>query len=133
MYWTDSHVQTIYAYDFDADTGSISNKRVFYHHEGHSNPDGLAIDVEGSIWLALWEGYAVIKISPDGNVVGKIDLPVSRVTCPCFGGPGMDELFITTSTLDHAKGARVGDLEGSVFRVKVGVKGLPKTKFVMAK
>lgn len=130
MYFADSHDQTIWAFDYDAETGSISNKRAFYHHEGSANPDGLAVDAEGNVWLALWEGYGVLQISPEGKVVRKIDLPVSRVTCPCFGGPDLDELFVTSAMLNPEKPDEAG-LEGSVFRLKVGVKGQPRYKFVM--
>ncbi|KAI1622665.1 hypothetical protein EDD37DRAFT_651929 [Exophiala viscosa] len=130
MYFADSQDQTVWAFDFDAETGSIENRRVFYRHEGKAVPDGLAVDAEGNVWLALWEGYALLQISPKGKIVRKLDLPVSRVTCPCFGGPDLDELFVTTAMLNPERPEEAG-LEGSVFRFKPGVKGQPRNKFVM--
>ncbi|KAJ9635334.1 uncharacterized protein PV06_09381 [Exophiala oligosperma] len=130
MYFADSHDRTVWAFDFDAESGSISNKRAFYIHDGEAVPDGLAVDADGNVWLALWEGYAVLQISPEGEVIRKIDLPVSRVTCPCFGGPDFDELFITSAMLDPERPVGV---EGCVFRLKVGVRGRPRNRFVMGK
>jgi sugar lactone lactonase YvrE len=132
MYWVESMAKTIYAYDFDEKSGGISNKRVFYQHEGPGLPDGLTIDVEGNLWLALYGGAAVWKISALGQPLGKVDLPVPIVTCPTFGGPDMDELFITTAGADHQGDIGSEGLEGSVFRAKVGVKGLPSNKFVLS-
>lgn len=129
MYWVDSVPQMVYAFDFDASSGSISNKRRFYHHQDAGVPDGLAVDIEGNVWVALYGGGAVLKISPTGSLIGEIRLPVSIVTCPCFGGPDMDELFITTGKPAEGGESDGQGLDGAVFRVKVGVKGLPKHKF----
>ncbi|KAI9819174.1 MAG: hypothetical protein M1827_007330 [Pycnora praestabilis] len=136
MYFADSAPKIVWAYDFDLSSGSISNRRIFYEHDGRPNPDGLCIDSNGGIWLALWEGNRVINISPTGEVMREIVLPAWRVTCPVFGGVEFDELFITTATHDlksYVEGSKVDgmrDFGGSVFRVHVGIKGLRKNKFV---
>jgi sugar lactone lactonase YvrE len=134
MYWVESVGKVIYAFDYDASSGSTSNKRTFYHHKGVGLPDGMAVDIEGNIWLALYGGGAVLRISSEtGSVIGEIRLPVSIVTCPCFGGPEMDELFITTGISPQGEGSDREGLDGAVYRVKVGVKGLPKHKFRLTK
>jgi sugar lactone lactonase YvrE len=134
MYFTDSHssTKTIYTYDFDAPSGSISNQRHFFQPE-NGNPDGLAIDANGDVWVALWDGWAVVQVSAQtGKVIRKIDFPVARPTCPCFGGEDFDELFVTSAAADENVKTLEGGLEGAVFRVKVGVKGLRKGKFKLA-
>jgi sugar lactone lactonase YvrE len=129
MYWTDTPTNNVYAFDFDADTGNISNRRVFYHHpeDGYAgSPDGHARDVNGNMWHACYGGSKVIKISPEGNLIGEILIPTRNPTCPVFVGT---ELFITTAKEDqpekYPESARYG---GGVFRLDVGVEGMPKHK-----
>ena len=136
MYFTDSLRYTIWKYDFDAATGNISNKRAFatidhFEHQFKAEPDGLAVDVEGHIWSALWGASRVVRFSPAGDLVGEVHLPALRVSCPAFGGKDMDELFITTAALeeDDLEGRTKYVENGSVFRIKVGIKGLPKYRF----
>jgi sugar lactone lactonase YvrE len=140
MYFTDSPRYTIWKYDFDAATGSISNKRPFatidhFEHQKKAEPDGLAVDVEGYVWSALWGGCRVVRFSPAGELVGEVRLPSLRVSCPAFGGKDMDELFITTAALDEddLEGRKKYVENGGIFRIKVGVKGLPKFRFKPAK
>ncbi len=123
--------RTIWAFDFDAETGDISNQRDFFQPEtGH--PDGLAVDVNGDVWVALWDGWAVVQVSArTGDVMRKIDFPVARPTCPCFGGSDFDELFVTTAAPDETKETLEGGPEGAVFRIKVGVQGCRKGQFVI--
>jgi sugar lactone lactonase YvrE len=136
MYYTDSPRYTIWKYDFDAATGTISNKQPFatidhFEHQTKAEPDGLAVDVEGCVWSALWGACRVVRFSPTGELVGEVHLPALRVSCPAFGGRDMDELFITTAALDEddLEGRRKYVENGSIFRIKVGVKGLPKFRF----
>lgn len=126
MYLTDSPPNNIYAFDFDAATGNISNKRVFFHYNEEGNIDGHVRDVEGCIWHAVHAGGKVIRIDPQGKVIGEVVLPTRCVTCPAFVGT---ELFITSTREDdpdkYPDSAKYG---GNVFKVDVGVKGLPRHK-----
>src|SRR5947207_14962333 len=100
MYFTDSPRYTIWQYDFDPTTGTISNKRVFaiFHHFEHQYPaefDGLAVDVEGYVWSAIWGASRVLRFSPSGDIVAEIHFPALRVSCPAFGGQAMGELCVS--------------------------------------
>ncbi|KAI9931029.1 hypothetical protein MW887_010684 [Aspergillus wentii] len=128
MYLTDSPTAKIYAFDFDASTGAISNRRVHFDLAEPQEPDGFAIDTEGCIWSAIYGGGRVIRISPEGKVIGVVSVPTRNPTCPAFVGT---ELFITTAkddTNDEAlpESIRYG---GRLFRVDVGVRGQPKNPF----
>lgn len=128
MYLTDSPTGKIFAFDFDAETGAISNRRVHFELDERLEPDGFAIDVEGCIWSAIYGGGKVLRISPAGRVVGQIDLPTRNPTCPCFVGR---ELFITSARDERddevlPMSVRYG---GCVFRVDVGVRGQRRNEF----
>lgn len=133
MYFTDSIADTIYAFDFAAETGTISGQRPFYKHEGGAHPDGLAMDENGDLWVALWNGSAILHINSKGDVVEEFKLPVRNVTCPCFGGKEGKELFVTTAKSEVGKlptGEEIDkDEGGAVFKLEVGVRGAKKHKF----
>ncbi|PGH12492.1 hypothetical protein AJ79_04236 [Helicocarpus griseus UAMH5409] len=125
LYVTDTASGNIYIYDFDAETGVIANRRVFFTVEGEPKPDGFAMDDEGCLWVALWGGSKVIRVSPEAKIVGEIEIPTKNVTCAEFAGT---ELFITTANVDN--NAQSHDrFAGQLFKVDVGVKGKPKNKF----
>lgn len=128
MYLTNSPTGRIFAFDFDAKTGKISNQRVFFELEGPAVPDGFAIDVEGCIWSALYGGGKVIRISPEGKVIGEILLPTRNITCAAFVGT---ELYITTAkdTSDDDKLPNSVQYGGHLYKIDVGVKGQPKHQF----
>ena len=97
MYFVDTMVRVINVYDFDADTGAISNKRIFYQiAESDGVPDGLTIDAEGYIWCALCMGWKVIRIAPSGDLDVEIKMPIWLPTSCAFGGKNLDELYVTT-------------------------------------
>lgn len=127
MYFTDSPAQNVYAFDYDPKTGNISNKRVFFHLEEEGvHPDGHIMDVEGHIWHACHGGSKVIRISPDGKVVGEVSLPTRCITCVAFAGT---EIYITSSEEpEPEKYPNSAKFGGNVFRVDVGVEGMPKHK-----
>jgi sugar lactone lactonase YvrE len=127
MYFTDSPKQKVYAYDFDSANGAITNRRVLIDLAGESYvPDGHAMDVDGNIWQACYYGSRVIRISPEGEITGIIHLPTRNITCPVFVGT---ELFITSAKESepekYPESARNG---GNLFKVDVGIKGVPKYK-----
>ncbi|OKL56499.1 hypothetical protein UA08_08243 [Talaromyces atroroseus] len=128
MYITDSPHGKIYAYDFDARSGAISNRRDFRTWgQDEGEPDGFAMDVEGCLWVAMWRAGCVVRVNPHGEIVGKISLPTRFVTCPEFVG---SELFVTTAMeqqpYEFPESARWG---GKVYRVDVGVQGKPRNAF----
>lgn len=132
MYWTDSVDRSIYAFDFDAETGEVSNQRELWNARAAGwadgiNPDGLVVDVEDCVWIALWRGSKVLRINPDGVVVGEVALPTAYVTCPVFLG---SDLVITTARDPSVQDSGI-KRGGDVYRVHVGVRGLPKYEFTM--
>jgi sugar lactone lactonase YvrE len=124
MYYVDTTTLGIDAFDFDAASGAIWNRRrLVTIEEGAGQPDGLVVDEDGCIWLALWEGWGVRRYSPDGTLMGVVNVPVARVTKPAFGGAALDELFITTAAPDTP--AAEQPHAGGIFFVRPGVHGLP--------
>ncbi|MBN9390108.1 MAG: SMP-30/gluconolactonase/LRE family protein [Chloroflexi bacterium] len=131
MYHADTTYNTIYAYDYDDATGQIENKRVFvYTPDGPGQPDGFTIDAEGYIWSCCWDGWSVVRYNPQGQVDSEVHLPVARVTSCAFGGPDLDELFITTARTGLTEEQlRQQPQAGDIFRLKTGVKGVRAASF----
>lgn len=132
MYYIDSPVRTVVAYDYDDATGAISNGRVVINvPEEKGVPDGMAIDSEGMLWIAHYNGSAVHRWNPTtGEIMETIELPVSRVTSCAFGGENLDTLYITTaingmSAEENAKQPHAG----SLFVAKPGVTGTLSYRF----
>jgi DNA-binding IclR family transcriptional regulator/sugar lactone lactonase YvrE len=127
FYLVDTGSRTIYAYDFDLASGALSNKRnliVFDPSDGM--PDGLAVDAEGYVWCAMWDGWAIKRIAPDGTIDRTIDLPVPRPTSCAFGGPDLKTLYITSARIRlSATQIASAPMSGSVFSVRVDVAGAP--------
>jgi sugar lactone lactonase YvrE len=130
FYFSDSKNQVIFAYDFDAASGDLSNRRVLNATRDHGYPDGATVDAEGFIWSARWEGACVLRIDPKGRIDRMIDVPATRVTCPVFGGKDLDTLYLTTSRahITPTTATRYPD-QGGIFAIKPGVKGLLKHAF----
>jgi L-arabinonolactonase len=130
MYYSDSGVPLMYAFDFDRDSGTISGERVFARPEGGMAADGLTVDSEGCIWTPQWDGGCVIRYTPDGRIDRRIDLPVQRPTSCVFGGSGLDQLFVTSAAIRlSAEEGPAGALDGAVFVIDAGVAGLPEPRF----
>ncbi|GCE49562.1 sugar lactone lactonase YvrE [Thermosporothrix hazakensis] len=131
MYFIDSPRRTISAFDFNATTGTISNERPLVTiTDAGTIPDGLTVDSEGGIWCAHWGGAKIVRYTPDGEVERIIPIPAPHVTSCTFGGPRMDELYITTArkALSTEQLAR-SPFSGDLFRLKVGIQGLPVYRF----
>mgnify|MGYP001770641923 FL=1 len=119
MYLIDSPVRRVYAFDFDLRSGELWNMRVLINFSSEvGNPDGMAVDEEGYLWIAHYGGGRISRWSPNGKKVLEIKLPVTYVTSVTFGGDDWNTLYITTARKDDEP------LSGMVFREKAPVKGL---------
>lgn len=126
-YYNDTATHRTDVFDYDGESG-LTGRRPFVDLSAEAeNPDGLTVDEEGCVWVAFYGGGAVRRYTPDGALDEVVEVPARQVTACTFGGPGMDELFITTSR----EGLEPGDdpLAGSLFRAVPGVKGLPVREF----
>jgi sugar lactone lactonase YvrE len=131
LYFADTPSREIAAYAFDAARGTLGARRVFATvPEGAGYPDGSTVDAEGYLWSAHWDGGRLTRYAPDGRVDRVIELPVSRPTCPAFGGERLDVLYVTTASirLDPAERARQ-PWAGGLLALDVGVRGLPEPRF----
>jgi sugar lactone lactonase YvrE len=132
LYLSDSHpsVQTIWAFDFDLETGTIANRRVFATtHDLPGRPDGATVDSDGFYWSANVDGGQLVRFAPSGRVDRTIPMPVSKPSMCNFGGPDLNVLFVTSIRPDQAFG-RKEPLAGGIFALDPGVKGLPEPKFL---
>ena len=131
MYVTDSPRQMIYAYDYDAPTGEIANKRALISTKGESGvPDGLTVDSEGHIWSARWGGGKIVRYDPTGKKEREVRVPVQYPTSCCFGGPTLSDLYITSASQPVTPEQRAEQpWAGDIFRVATSVHGLPMFRF----
>ncbi|HUO91923.1 MAG TPA: SMP-30/gluconolactonase/LRE family protein, partial [Rhizomicrobium sp.] len=97
LYCSDSYTFTTYAYDYDPETGQIAGKRVFANTENlGGRPDGSTVDADGLVWISIFEGAKVAAFRPDGGLERAVDLPVRLISSVAFGGPKLDQLYVTT-------------------------------------
>lgn len=132
MYFADTPKPYIEAFDFDLATGAISNRRPVIHFpDGAGSPDGMTIDADGNLWIAMWGGWKVLGYNPNtGEPVGAIELPAANVTSCAFGGPNLDELYITSAWAGLRPDERAQQPHaGSVFVARPGARGVPAFAF----
>jgi sugar lactone lactonase YvrE len=132
MYLIDSADATVWAFDYDPKTAAIQNKRaliVFQKKDG--SPDGMTMDSEGKLWIAHWDGARVTRWDPEnGKLLFTQPIPASLVTSVAFGGPGLDEMYVTTARVSLSEETLASQPHaGGLFRFKPGVKGLPAPEF----
>jgi len=129
FYFADSQDRTIFAYDYDAASGAIANKRVFAVSD-IGVPDGSTVDAEGYLWNANWDGWRLVRYAPDGRVDRVIELPVQKPTSCMFGGPDLATLYVTSAIWDLGGPALAAQpWAGGLLALDVGVRGLPETRF----
>jgi sugar lactone lactonase YvrE/DNA-binding IclR family transcriptional regulator len=131
FYFTDSAAGAIYAYPFEPETGALGKRRLFARIDaGDGRPDGLAVDAEGCVWSALWDGWAVRRFDPQGRVMRDLRVPVPRPTSVAFGGPDLATLFITSARIRvPARILAEAPFSGGILAADVGVAGLPAHLF----
>ncbi len=131
MYYVDSPTRRIDVFDFDPETGAIANRRPFVEVPAEAGiPDGLTIDADGFVWLALWGGAALRRYGPDGGLERSVPLPVSHPTSCAFGGPGLDLLYVTSARRPLGADERARQpAAGGLLRLRPGVVGRPANVF----
>ncbi len=136
MYRSDTASGRVLACDFDGHDGSLSRERVFAEFPAKlpgqdlatygGRPDGAAVDAEGAYWCAMFEGQRLLRFSPEGELLAELPLPARCPTMPCFGGPDLHTLYVTTAKLGRAAEELAAQpLAGCVLTLRVEVPGLP--------
>ena len=130
LYHTDSGRQTIFAFDLD-EAGNASNRRVLARFtDGDGYPDGMTVDAEDCLWVAFWDGWCIRRLSPQGELLQKIEMPVQRPTSCAFGGQLLNQLFITSARRDlDPAGLERQPQAGGLFRMTLGVQGVAELPF----
>jgi len=129
MYYNDSPLRRIDMFDYDQATGEAYQGRMFADLSGAEGfPDGLTVDADGYVWVAMFAGGALRRFTPAGHQDAVIPLPVSQPTSCAFGGPGMADLFVTTAYRDLSEAQRAAEpLAGRLLRLRPGPVGLPSS------
>ncbi len=128
MYYIDTPLMRVDAFDYDDATGAIAGRRtVITIPPGIGRPDGATLDAEGMLWVAMWAGGRVTRWNPrTGELLRTVRLPVDRVTSCAFGGPGLKTLYVTTARDGLTEGELAAQpLAGGLFTVAPGVQGIP--------
>lgn len=136
FYFSDSWLNTTYAYNYDADTGSVSRRRIFVNTGDLGGlPDGATVDVDGRVWIAIYRAGKIAAFRPNGTLERVIEMPVKLVSSVAFGGPDLDRLYVTTIAHDVAAGGEEGqnavdEQAGSLFVVEgLDARGRPEPEF----
>ncbi len=131
MYYVDSMPGLIYAYDFDLASGDITHRRNWVDRSGQRGlPDGLTVDAEGFIWVAIWDGYCLERYDPAGKLERRLTMPVQYPTSMAFGGAALDELYVTSALCEiPVEERRPGAPDGGLFRIRGAGRGLPEPRF----
>lgn len=124
LYYTISHPKRIFVFDYNQTTGALTDQRVFLDTTLEAGvPDGMAVDAEGYVWSARWDGWRLTRYTPDGREVQRIQFPVKKVSSVTFGGADYRDMYVTTAG-GHDK-TENGAGAGALFRLRLGIQGQP--------
>lgn len=131
MYFCDTPSLNVYVYDFDIDSGEISNRRLFTSTKGmRGRVDGAAVDVDGGYWCAHVDGAAVVRYGVDGEIDRRIEMPTRDVTCVAWGGPDLDVLYVTSANKFLLHEGADAHYAGALWEIRgIGTRGLPEPRF----
>jgi D-xylonolactonase len=131
LYVSEMFAHKITAYDYEIETGTAGNRRVFVViPEDAGKPDGLTVDSHGFVWAAHWGGWRVTRYDPAGKLEREIRVPTELVTCIGFGGQNLDELYITTAWYSLSDQQRKEQpLAGDLFRIQTDITGIVEPAF----
>ena len=118
LYYVDTPTRAVDVFDFDPSLGTAANRHRLFEVEGPGTPDGLIVDREGCLWIALWGGGSVRRYTPGGELIEVVEVPAEHTTKAAFGGPGLTDLYITTA-------AGLAPHSGGLFVSQPGVSGMP--------
>ncbi|HEY8576274.1 MAG TPA: SMP-30/gluconolactonase/LRE family protein [Devosia sp.] len=130
-YWTDTPTKQIMKVETDPEAGLPIGEWTLFADvsEGRGYPDGAVVDSEGYLWNARWGGSCVVRHAPDGSIDRVVEVPVSQVTCPAFGGPDLKTLFITTAAKNlSAEQLAAEKHAGSLFAIDLDIAGQPEAR-----
>jgi D-xylonolactonase len=130
FYLVDSIARRLYAYDYHAASGAIRNRRVLVQLAQEDGlPDGMTVDADGYLWVARWFGGGLSRFDPDGNLERVVALPVAQPSSVMFGGPDLDELYVTSAAMHWVSPVAPADHDysqprgGPLLRLRPGVRG----------
>lgn len=135
LYYTDTAIRTIYAFDYNVEQGTVANRRIFVRVPDQEGiPDGLTVDADGYVWSAQWYGGCIVRYAPDGRIDRRIVTPAKQTSSLVFGGDDFMDIYVTTAAQSIAlecapEGCGVDAAEGvggPVYRYRLGVKGSPE-------
>ncbi len=126
-YYNDTDTYRVDVFDYDPDAGLLNRRPLVHLSQGEGRPDGLTVDAEGCVWVALNHSGTVRRYTPEGVPDAVVELPTRQVTACTFGGDRLDRLYLTTSRDNLPVGE--DPLAGSLFMAEVGVRGLPVREF----
>lgn len=125
LYYTDSEACTIYKFDYDRATGALTHQRVFVQNPKTDGvPDGMTVDAAGNVWSAHWDGNCLICYSPQGKELQRVTFPAKKVSSVIFGGDDCMDMYVTTAGGENKDTDGPG--AGALFRLRLGVKGVPE-------
>ena len=127
LYYVDSVAGIVYLFDYDRATGGLTNQRIWLQVDTALGiPDGMTVDAEGFVWVAFWDGHRVTRYAPStAEPVATIEVPARKASCLIFGGPEMTDIYISTA-LGDGDPSLEGESAGGLFRVNVGIRGVPE-------
>jgi sugar lactone lactonase YvrE len=126
FYFADTLANAVRVYDYDSNTGAISNERPFFVDFPRGAPDGSVMDSDGYLWNCRHGGSCIVRIAPDGTIDRVIEMPVKNITTCVFGGPELKTLYVTTAAIDADASERFA---GGLFAIETDVRGLPVNRF----
>lgn len=131
LYFADSMAHTIYRFDFDLQRGTITNKKSFISIPSTDGlPDGLTVDADGFLWVAMWDGSCINRYNPQGEKVSSIQLPIPRPTSVAFGDHDLSTLYVTSARMGLSdEQLQQSPASGNLFAIKTPYQGLPEPHF----
>jgi sugar lactone lactonase YvrE len=130
MYANDSALQVTYRYDLTPDGTPLNRRELARYGEGEGYPDGMTVDAEGCLWIAFWDGWCLRRLSPGGERLSELKVPVQRPTSCTFGGPSLDRLFITSARIGLSEEELASQPSaGGLFMTVPGVSGIAEQPF----